>query len=205
MLGYKQQKREIIVEIKNKTLIDKYLFLIDDCNASGTFYANKMKNTDIQQIMKIDNRNTASQVRLLYAVIPAVVALSVTLIYLLEVASGMLPVLIGAGVLLLYVTFAVVMHYNYVMIFVGPDKITIRYKALWPVRTDNNYIEINTIDFAGYEITESGCRTNLVVYKNTPGGKAKYPEVCINLIGSEDIEKLKRSFALLETIKKHNN
>lgn len=154
--------------------------------------------------MKIDNKNIASQVRLLYAVIPAVVVLSVALIYLLDVASGIIPVIVGGGALVAYVGFAMLMHYNYIMVFVSPEKVIIRYKALWPIRTDNNSIEINAVDFAGYTIQKSGLQTHLTIFKNTPGGKAEYPKICINLLNNEDVDKMKRSFALLETIKKRD-
>lgn len=152
--------------------------------------------------MKIDNKNTASQVRMLYALIPAVIVLTVATIYLLNVATGFAPILVGACLLAIYITFAITMNYHYVMIFIGPDKILVRFKALWPIRTDNNYIEIETTDFAGYEIIKTRFRNNLIIFRNTPGGKAEYPKVNINLINNEDIEKIKRAFALLETIKK---
>lgn len=155
--------------------------------------------------MKIDNKNMASQVRLMYAVVPAVVVLSLVAIYLLDLASNLLPAVLGGCVLAVYVAFALLMQYNYIMIFVAPDKVTVKYKALWPIRTPNNYIEIKAEDFAGYEINKSFLRTNLTIYKNTVGGKAKYPQICINLISKEDIERLKRSFALLETIQKRDS
>ncbi len=162
----------------------------------------KTQNIDTQQIMKIENKNTASQVRLLYALIPAIIVLTVAAIYLLNVATGFAPILTGACLLAIYAIFAITMNYHYIMIFIGPDKILVRFKALWPIRTDNNSFEINTTDFAGYEIIKTPFRNNLVIFKNTPGGKAEYPKVNINLLDNESVEKMKRAFALLETIKK---
>lgn len=155
--------------------------------------------------MKIDNANVASQVRMAYIFIPAFIVLLVASIYLIGLSSSIIWVIIGLGLLLIYVSVVLIYNHHYILIFVGPDIVMIRYKALWPpTRTANNSIEIKPEDFAGYKITEGRFRTNLVVYKQTPGGKAKYSEVCINLLNKEQIEKLKRSFALLTTISKKN-
>ena len=155
--------------------------------------------------MEINNANKASQVRLIYAFVPALVTLTVVAVFLANLTTNWLWIAAGAGVLAVYVAVVLALGNNYVIIFVGPDKVIVRYKALWPVRTDNNSIEIDASDFAGYEINKTRFRTNLTVFKNTPGGVAKYPNVCINLLDDEQIEKIKRAFAILETIKKKSN
>ena len=155
--------------------------------------------------MEINNANKASQVRLAYAFVPALVVLTVAAVFLIDLSSSWLWIAGGAVLLAIYIAVVVTLGNNYVIIFVGPDKVIVRYKALWPIRTENNSIEINANDFAGYEITSSRFRTNLTVFKNTPGGIAKYPDVCINLLDGEQIEKIKRAFAILETITKKNN
>ena len=155
--------------------------------------------------MEINNANKASQVRLIYAFVPALVTLTVVAVFLANLTTNWLWIVAGAGVLAVYVAVVLALGNNYVIIFVGPDKVIVRYKALWPVRTDNNSIEIDASDFAGYEINKTRFRTNLTVFKNTPGGVAKYPNVCINLLDDEQIEKIKRAFAILETIKKKSN
>ena len=155
--------------------------------------------------MEINNANKASQVRLAYAFVPALVVLSVTVIYWGNFSTSLIWLFCGIAILLVYVAVAVLFGNNFVIIFVGPEKVIVRYKALWPVRTENNSIEIDAADFAGYDITKTRFRTNLTVYKNTPGGVAKFPNVCINLLDSEQIDKIKRAFAILETIKKKSN
>ena len=155
--------------------------------------------------MEINNANKASQVRMAYAFVPVLVVLSVTVIYWGNFSTNLMWLFGGIAVLLIYVAVAVLFGNNFVIIFVGPDKVIVRYKALWPIRTDNNSIEIDASEFAGYEITKTRFRTNLTVFKNTPGGVAKYPNVCINLLDDEQIEKIKRAFAILETIKKKSN
>ena len=155
--------------------------------------------------MEINNANKASQVRLAYAFVPALVVLTVAAIFLLNLSSNLWWIFGGAALLVIYVAVVVALGNNYVIIYVGPDKVIVRYKALWPIRTENNSIEIDANDFAGYEITPGRFRTNLTVFKNTPGGVAKYPNVCINLLDGEQIEKIKRAFAILETIKKKSN
>ncbi len=155
--------------------------------------------------MEINNANKASQVRLIYAFVPALVTLTVVAIFLTDLTTNRLWIVAGAAVLAVYVAIVVALGNNYVIIFVGPDKVIVRYKALWPVRTENNSIEIDSNDFAGYELTKTRFRTNLTLFKNTPGGVAKYPNVCVNLLDGEQIEKIKRAFAILETIKKKNN
>ena len=155
--------------------------------------------------MEINNANNASQVRLAYAFVPALVVLSVTVIYWGNFSTDLIWLFCGIAVLLIYVAVAVLLGNNFVIVFVGPDKVIVRYKALWPIRTENNSIEIDANDFAGYEIKKTRFRTYLSVFKNTPGGVAKYPDVCINLLDSEQIEKIKRAFAILETIKKKSN
>lgn len=137
-----------------------------------------------------------------YAFIPALIVLVVASFYLIGLTRSLLLAGVGIAALAVYVAVAIVLHNNYVLIFIGPDKVVVRYKALWPIVTENNSIEINTEDFAGYEITKTTFRTNLVLYKNTVGGKAKYPDVCINLLADEQIDKVKRSFAILETVKR---
>lgn len=154
--------------------------------------------------MKIDNAQKASQVRMAYAFIPAFIVLAVFAIYWFGLTDSLLLAGVGIVALALYVLVAVLLHNNYVLIFIGPDKVIVRYKALWPINTENNSIEIKTEDFAGYDISKIRFRTILTVYKNTPGGRAKYPDVCINLLSDEQIEKVKRSFAILETVKRRN-
>lgn len=155
--------------------------------------------------MEINNANKASQVRLAYGFVPILVVLSVAVIYWGNFSTNLAWLIGGIVILAIYVAVAVIFGNNFVIIFVGPDKVIVRYKALWPVRTENNSIEIDASDFAGYEITKTRFRTNLIVFKNTPGGVAKYPNVCINLLDDEQIEKIKRAFAILETIKKKSN
>ena len=155
--------------------------------------------------MEINNANKASQVRLAYGFVPILVVLSVAVIYWGNFSTNLGWLIGGIVILAIYVAVAVLFGNNFVIIFVGPDKVIVRYKALWPVRTENNSIEIDAADFAGYEITKTRFRTNLTVYKNTPGGVAKFPNVCINLLDSEQIDKIKRAFAILETIKKKSN
>lgn len=155
--------------------------------------------------MEINNANKASQVRLAYAFVPALVVLTVAAVFLIDLSSSWLWIAGGAVLLAIYIAVVVTLGNNYVIIYVGPDKVIVRYKALWPIRTENNSIEIDANDFAGYEITHGRFRTNLTVFKNTPGGVAKYPDVCINLLDGEQVEKIKRAFAILETITKKNN
>ncbi len=154
--------------------------------------------------MKIDNSGKASQMRMIYAFIPLFTVLLVASVYLFNLASDLTWVFCGLSVLAVYVVLVVLFGNNYVIVFIGPDKVVVRYKALWPIRTENNSIEISADDFAGYEIVKKPFRTNMTIYKNTIGGKAKYPEVCINLLSSEQIDKIKRSFAILETVKRKN-
>lgn len=155
--------------------------------------------------MEINNANKASQVRLAYAFVPALVVLTVAAVFLIDLSSSWLWIAGGAALLAIYIAVVVTLGNNYVIVFVGPDKVIVRYKALWPIRTENNSIEIDANDFAGYEIKKTRFRTYLSVFKNTPGGVAKYPDVCINLLDGEQIEKIKRAFAILETITKKNN
>ena len=155
--------------------------------------------------MEINNANRASQVRLAYAFVPALVALTVVSVYITNLSNSWLWIVVGAAILAVYVAVVMTLGNNFVIIYVGPDKIIVRYKALWPIRTENNSIEIDSNEFAGYELSETRFRTNLTLYKNTPGGVAKYPNVCVNLLDGEQIEKIKRAFAILETIKKKSN
>lgn len=155
--------------------------------------------------MEINNANRASQVRLAYAFVPALVTLTVVALFITNLTSNWLWIVVGAAVLAVYVAVVMILGNNFVIIYVGPDKVIVRYKALWPIRTENNSIEIDASDFAGYELTKTRFRTNLTVFKNTPGGVAKYPDVCINLLDSEQIDKIKRAFAILETITKKSN
>ncbi|MBO7494916.1 MAG: hypothetical protein J6T98_00065 [Salinivirgaceae bacterium] len=155
--------------------------------------------------MEINNANKASQVRMAYGFVPILVVLSVAVIYWGNFSTNLVWLIGGIAILAIYVAVAVLFGNNFVIIYVGPDKVIVRYKALWPVRTENNSIEIDASDFAGYEITKTRFRTNLTVFKNTPGGVAKYPNVCINLLDGEQIEKIKRAFAILETITKKSN
>ena len=155
--------------------------------------------------MEINNANKASQVRMAYGFVPILVVLSVAVIYWGNFSTNLVWLIGGIVILAIYVAVAVLFGNNFVIIYVGPDKVIVRYKALWPVRTENNSIEIDASDFAGYEITKTRFRTNLTVFKNTPGGVAKYPNVCINLLDGEQIEKIKCAFAILETITKKSN
>ena len=91
--------------------------------------------------MEINNANKASQVRLAYGFVPILVVLSVAVIYWGNFSTNLAWLIGGIVILAIYVAVAVLFGNNFVIIFVGPDKVIVRYKALWPVRTENNSIE----------------------------------------------------------------
>ena len=149
--------------------------------------------------MKIDNEPIAAKVKLIYMAIPLVIVLATGSTYLIAGVREIMWLFIGVGLLILFFIIMALLKLQYVVLFVSPDKIVLRYKSLSPFRTPNNSIEIKSPEFAGYEFASAlgGLQKNLIVYKTTPGGKAKFPKVGIGLISIAEKEKIKRAFDLL--------
>jgi hypothetical protein len=157
--------------------------------------------------MKIDNEPLAAKVRLLYMGIPLIIVIVTGAFYLVGNSRDFKWLVIGASALLVFFIFMALFSFNYVSLFVGPEKIVMRYKSLSPLRTPNNAIEIKSKEFAGYEINRSlaGIRKNIILYKMTPGGKAKFPKVAINLLSSSEVEKAKQALDLVMTLQKEKS
>lgn len=149
--------------------------------------------------MKIDNEPTAANVRLLYMGLPLIIVIITASLYLVGNSRDFKWAVIGFSCLVAFFSFMAILHFNYIHLFVGPEKIVLRYKTLSPLRTSNNSIEIKSGEFAGYELTNAlgGIQKNLTLFKTTPGGKAKFPKVRINLISESDINKIKQAFDLV--------
>jgi hypothetical protein len=154
--------------------------------------------------MKIDNEPIAAKVRLYYMAIPLIITLATGSVYLIAGIREFIWLIIGVSLLAVVFIIMAVLRFQYVVIFASPEKLTIRFKNLSPFKTANHAIEMKANEFAGYEFTNSlaGIRKNLVVFKSTPGGKAKFPLVSMNLLKPEEIDKLKRSFEILLALKR---
>ena len=105
--------------------------------------------------MKLDNAKRAGIIKLIYMLVPLLMVFSAALVYLyFDVKDLRYMVYAFVGLLLFFLAMSV-LKFNYIVFYAGPDKITIRFKALSPFNTPSNSVQIKVDEFKSYEIKSS--------------------------------------------------
>ena len=156
--------------------------------------------------MKLDNAKRAGIIKLIYMLVPLLVVFSAALVYLYFDAKDLRYMVYAFVVLLLFFLIMAVLKFNYIIFYAGPDKITIRFKALSPFNTPSNSVQIKVGEFKSYEIKSSifGIKKLLFLYQQTPSGLAKYPAIGLSALNGDEIDKITKAFELILTMNKKN-
>lgn len=154
--------------------------------------------------MKLDNAKRAGLIKLVYMLVPLLMVFSAALVYLYyDVKDLRYMVYAFVGLLLFFLVMSVI-KFNYIIFYAGPDKITIRFKALSPFNTPSNSVQIKVGDFKSYEIKSSifGIKNMLFLYQQTPSGLAKYPAIGLSALNGDEIDKITKAFELVLAMNK---
>ncbi len=73
-------------------------------------------------------------------------------------------------------------------------KITLRYLTLGPFGSKRRSIEIPVKDFLNYQIITSmyGYKKDIILFRHTPKGTAKYPPVSISAFNKQEIMEVEK-------------
>lgn len=117
----------------------------------------------------------------------------------------MVFIIIAAIIFILYFAVMAIFRFNYISFYAGPDKVRLRYKPLSPFPGQNNSIQINSKNFAGYKIKYrlGGLLKSIILMQKSPGGIAAYPNVSINSLNKPEIEKICKAMDLVNAISNH--
>lgn len=154
--------------------------------------------------MIIENKNNAGKVKLFFLLVPFIFTLFVVLSILIDWFEGY-SFLIYVGVLfVLVVIFLAKLKLRYVSFDIKKNNIILRYHGLGPITPSYNSIEFPVSQLGKYEITFSmfKLRNELILYRKTNTGVAKYPSVSLSAMGKKEIHKIEQT--LLRVLKISN-
>lgn len=157
--------------------------------------------------MKLDNARRAGFIKLMYMLIPLLVLVAASIVYLLFEVKDLRYMGLAFVVLVLFFLVMSIFKFNYIVFYAGPDKIQIRFKTLTPFNSPNNSVQIKAENFRNYEIVEKigGAKKMLFLFQETQSGMAKYPGIGISALKNDEIDKIKKSFDLILTLNKSSN
>ena len=154
--------------------------------------------------MKLDNARRAGWIKFIYMLIPLIVLIAASAIYLFWDVKD-LRYMAAAFVLLVLFFFSMsVFKFNYIVFYAGPDNIRIRFKKLTPFNSPNSSVQIKVENFKNYEIKTSlfGIRKVMFLYQKTASGLAKYPGIGFSALNSNEIAQIKKAFDLILVLNK---
>ena len=156
--------------------------------------------------MKLDNAKRAGIIKLIYMLVPLVVVFMAASAYMYYDAKDLRYMVFAFVGLLFFFLVMSIIKYSYIIFYAGPDKITIRFKALSPFNTPSNSVQIKTDEFKDYKIKTSifGIKKTLYLFQQTPSGLAKYPGIGLSALNNDEIDKLKKAFELILALNKNN-
>jgi len=152
--------------------------------------------------MKLDNAKRAGFIKLIYMLIPLLVVLAAAIVYLLFDVKDLRYMGIAFGLVALFFFGMGIFKFNYIISYVGPDKIKIKFASLSPFNNPHNSVQIKAEQFHKFEIKSSlgGMRKVLILYQKTPSGLAQYPGIGITALKRDEIAQLKKAFDLILAI-----
>jgi len=145
--------------------------------------------------MKIENKKRASIIRLIYLGIPIFYTLLISVSYFFFKSFPNYPYLIVVAILFTLTIIALnylKFYYNYFSTESG--KLIIRYLTLGPFGGSRKSMEMPLKDFVNYQITYKfyNYKKELIVYRQTPKGIAKYPSISISSLSKSEINKVEK-------------
>jgi len=104
---------------------------------------------------------------------------------------------------ILYAFYETFRNYNYIYYNYESDKIVLRYFSPVMFTSKKNSIEIPKKEFAGYKLNSffMRYRENIILFRNSGKGSAKYPPVSLTALSNEERLQLLMS---LNAVKKKN-
>jgi hypothetical protein len=156
--------------------------------------------------MTIDNQKEAVNLKIQKSIALLALIIAIGLIYFANVMPrgilGFSRNEIAIFILVIFVLFFI-FHYlknhNYIYYSDSGNKFILRYYSLRPLEDKKNAIEFSKKEFHKYEMKKSfyGMNENIIIYRKTTGGVAKYPGVSITALNKGDKEKMLESFLKL--------
>lgn len=153
--------------------------------------------------MTISNQTKAVNLRIQKSIALLVLVIAIGMIYFANILShrtlgysrNEIAIFIVA-IFILFFLYHYLRNHNYIYYSDGGDKFILRYFSLRPLEDKKNAIEFNKREFHKYEIKKSllGLNENVVIYRKTPKGIAKYPPVSITALDKETRSKIFSSF-----------
>ena len=141
--------------------------------------------------MKVENKKRASIIRLIYLAIPVFFIILISIFYF----SGFFPNYVYLSIITLFFTTIILLsHLKLFYIIFSNDggKLTLRYLTLGPFGGSRKSLEFPLKDFVNYQITRKtyGYKKEIILFRQTPKGIAKYPPVSISSLNEEEIKKI---------------
>ena len=103
------------------------------------------------------------------------------------------------GLFILYFLYHILRKHNYIYYSDTGNKFILRYFSLRPVADKKKSIEFNKKELHKFELRRSllGFNENIIIYRQTPKGVAKYPPVSLTALNKADKEKMMASLQRL--------
>ncbi len=156
--------------------------------------------------MIIDNQKQAVNLRIQKSIALLILICAIGLIYFANVlrhgAWGFTRDQIAIAIMvlfILYFLFHYLRNHNYIYYSDTGNDLILRYFSLRPLEDKKNSIEFNKREFHKFEIIKTlfGLNENIIIYRKTPKGIAKYPPVSTTALGKSEKEKIYSSFQKL--------
>lgn len=154
--------------------------------------------------MKLDNAKRAGFIKLIYMLVPLLFVIAAAVVYLLYEVKDLRYMLAAFIAIVLFFALMAVFRFTYIVLYVGPDKIQIRYKKLSAFNTPNSSVKMQSENFRNYELKNSffGWVKVLYLFQETPSGLAKYPGIGVTALNRDELDKIKKAFDLILAMNK---
>ncbi len=147
--------------------------------------------------MFIENKKQAALGRLLFLLIPLLFINIVAVLVFLGLQSDVIVLGALTVIFIFCLWFAGNLGFNYLYISFENEMLVIKYFSVSPVSGKHKMIEIPLQSLYKYEIETSiyGLRKDLILFRRTPKGIAKYPPVSITLLSDKDLAMLQKALS----------
>lgn len=156
--------------------------------------------------MTISNQKQAVNLRIQKSIALLVLVIAIGMIYFANILPtrtfGYSRNEIAIFILVIFTLFFLyhyLRNHNYIYYSDTGNKFILRYFSLRPLEDKKNAIEFNKKEFHKYEIKKSlsGMNENIIIYRKTSKGVAKYPPVSITALDKETRSRILSSFEKL--------
>ena len=142
--------------------------------------------------MTINNQSRAAGIKLFYYVL-IFLYLAVTILLLYLKVEPIYPILSGiTAFVVVSITIALSLDFNYLIYQESENKIIVRYYPLHPFHEKFKSIELAKNSLSHFDLEQKmfGLRTRVILYQFTEKGLAKYPKVSISALSKSDRVKM---------------